>query len=157
MEYLISNLLKRYENGALSRRQLIYGVAALVAGVRPAAARAQAPGFVGTTINHVSILCTDVKRSAEWYQRVFNLPARTATGATNVRLGVGSSHLTLRPVAPAGTVDHFCIGVDNFNEDSIRRDLKQRGAVPEAGGGATGFNVKDPDGYPVQLQDSSAF
>jgi len=154
VEYLISILLKRYENGALTRRQLVYGVAALVAGGQSEAARAQATGFAATTINHVSILCSDVKRSAAWYQRVFALPVRTATGAENVRLGVGSSHLTLRPVKPSGTADHICLGVDNFNQAAVLRDLKDRGATPQEGG-ATGFSVKDPDGYPIQLQDSS--
>ena len=154
MEQLISNLLKRYENGSLTRRQLIYGVVALATGSGAETARAQPRGFAATTINHVSILCSDVKRSAEWYQRVFALPVRTATGAANVRLGVGSSHLTLRPVKPFGTVDHVCLGIDNFNQAAVLRDLKERGATPEEGG-ATGFNVKDPDGYPVQLQDSS--
>jgi catechol 2,3-dioxygenase-like lactoylglutathione lyase family enzyme len=154
VEQLISNLLQRYENGSLTRRQLIYGVVALAAGSGTETARAQTRGFAATTINHVSILCSDVKRSAEWYQRVFALPVRTATGAQNVRLGVGSSHLTLRPVKPFGTADHICLGVDNFNQQAVLRDLKERGATPEEGG-ATGFNVKDPDGYPVQLQDSS--
>lgn len=154
MEHLISNLLKHYENGALTRRQLVYGMAALVVGSRTESVGAQAKGFVSSTINHVSILCTDVKRSSEWYQRVLGLSVRTATGAENVRLGVGSSHLTLRPVKPFGTADHICLGVDKFNQESVVRDLKERGASPQEGG-ATGFSVKDPDGYPIQLQDSS--
>ena len=154
MEHLISSLLKQYETGSLSRRQLIYGMAALVAGFQAKPARAQVKGFVPSTINHVSILCSDVKRSSEWYQRVFGLSVRTATGAENVRLGVGSSHLTLRPVKPFGIADHICLGVDNFNQDSVVRDLKERGTSPQEGG-ATGFSVRDPDGYPVQLQDSS--
>jgi catechol 2,3-dioxygenase-like lactoylglutathione lyase family enzyme len=154
VEHLISNLLKHYENGALTRRQLVYGMAALVVGSRTESVGAQAKGFVPSTINHVSILCTDVKRSSEWYQRVLGLSVRTATGAENVRLGVGSSHLTLRPVKPFGTADHICLGVDKFNQESVVRDLKERGTSPQEGG-ATGFSVKDPDGYPIQLQDSS--
>jgi hypothetical protein len=61
-----------------------------------------------------------------------------------------SGHLTIRRRSPAGTLDHFAIGIERFNKDAVIRDLKQRGASPREEGDA-GLRVKDPDGFSVQV------
>lgn len=160
MEYVISSLLKRYEGGGLTRRQLIQGLAMLAAAATAGTeAEAVDTGFAATMINHVSIQVSDLKRSQEFYQKVFGLPQRVATRPdVAIRLGVGKSHLTLRQDKASGLVDHFCLGVDNFNRESVIKDLKARGVSPEKDeDGFPGFHVKDPDGFFVQLQDSTAF
>lgn len=156
MEHVISSLLGRYESGKLSRRELIQGLAMLT--VASGTLSAADNGFVAATINHVSIQVSDIKRSAEFYMRAFGLPKRKAGNPDAVRLGVGPSHLTLRQEKPSGNVDHFCLGIDKFNHDSVVRDLKARGVTPEPDEkGPQGFHVKDPDGFRVQLGDSSEF
>jgi catechol 2,3-dioxygenase-like lactoylglutathione lyase family enzyme len=159
VENLISSLLGRYESGTLTRRELIQGLAMLtVAGETVSAASAEDTGFKAATINHVSIQVSDIKRSAEFYMRAFGLPKRVATNPSSIRLGVGPSHLTLRQEKPSGKVDHFCLGIDKFNRESVIRDLKARGITPEPDEkGPQGFHVKDPDGFRVQLGDSSEF
>jgi catechol 2,3-dioxygenase-like lactoylglutathione lyase family enzyme len=156
VEQVISSLLGRYEKGTLTRRELIQGLAMLaVAGGTVSAADT---GFAAATINHVSIQVSDIKRSAEFYMRAFGLPKRVAGSPTAARLGVGPSHLTLRQEKPSGNVDHFCLGIDKFNHDSVVRDLKARGVTPEPDEkGPQGFHVKDPDGFRIQLGDSSEF
>jgi catechol 2,3-dioxygenase-like lactoylglutathione lyase family enzyme len=111
-----------------------------------------AAGFESSTLNHVSILVSDVPRSAAFYQRVFNLSVLDEDkAAPRIRLHVGkNSHLTIRKRNPAGTIDHFAIGVSPFNKDAVIRDLKQRGATPREEGDA-GLHVKDPDGFSVQV------
>jgi len=47
-------------------------------------------------------------------------------------------------------VDHFAIGVEKFNRESVTKDLADRGVTPEQNVEA-GFHVQDPDGYPVQI------
>src|SRR6266566_1715793 len=91
VEHFISNLLKRYEGGALSRRDLVKGLAMLTA----AGGTASAAGFESSTLNHVSILVSDVPRSAAFYQRVFNLSVLDEDkAAPRIRLRLGkSSHL----------------------------------------------------------------
>jgi catechol 2,3-dioxygenase-like lactoylglutathione lyase family enzyme len=156
VEPIISNLLGRYEKGKLSRRELIQGLAMLAA-ASPSVSAADT-GFVAATINHVSVQVSDIKRSAEFYMRAFGLPKRKAGNPDAVRLGVGPSHLTLRQEKPSGNVDHFCLGIDHFNHDAVVRDLKARGITPEPDEkGPQGFHVKDPDGFRVQLGDSSEF
>lgn len=153
MEQVISNLLERYEGGTLSRRDLVRGLAILAT----AEGTASATGFDSTTLNHVSILVSDVPRSAAFYQRVFNLSVLDEDKkAPRIRLRLGKdSHLTIRRRNPAGTVDHFAIGVSPFNKESVIQDLKQRGATPQEGGDA-GLHVKDADGYTVQVVASES-
>ena len=156
MEHVISNLLGRYESGRLSRRELIQGLAMLT--VAGGTASAEDTGFKAASINHVSIQVSDMNRSAEFYMRAFGLPKRVAANPSSIRLGVGPSHLTLRQEKPSGNVDHFCLGIDKFNHESVVRDLKARGVSPEPDETTPqGFHVKDPDGFRVQLGDSSEF
>ena len=153
MEQVISSLLKRYEGGTLSRRDLVKGLAMLTA----AGGTASAAGFESSTLNHVSIQVSDVSRSAAFYQKVFNLSVLDEDKkAPRIRLHLGkNSHLTIRKKNPAGTVDHFAIGVTPFNKDAVIRDLKQRGATPQEAADV-GLHVLDPDGYHVQVVASDA-
>lgn len=150
MEHTISRLLKAYENGKLHRRDLVKGLALLAAG----AGSASAAGFQSNGINHVSLQVSNLQRSSEFYQRVLVASAENRPAGA-VTLKVGKSHIVLRPGTPAGKVDHFAVGVDHFNKDSIIADLKARGAVP-TDKGAAGLHVVDPDGYPVQFQSNDA-
>ncbi len=69
-----------------------------------------------------------------------------------MRLRVGSSYLALRRRKDPGRVDHFALGVANFNKALITRDLINRGVPPEKDEeGDAGFHVKDPDGFRVQI------
>ena len=47
-------------------------------------------------------------------------------------------------------MDHFAIGVENFNKDAVTRELKARGANPEDNLDA-GFHIVDPEGISVQI------
>ena len=141
MENTISKLLAHYEHGKISRRELVQGLALLAV----AGSTASAAGFKAGTINHVSIQVTNMQKSAEWYKKAFGL-AELKTEEKNVTmLGVGPSHLSIRAGKNPGTIDHFAIGLDPFNEAAIIEDFKKRGYNP------SGLHVKDPDGLNVQL------
>ena len=153
METVIDHLLVSYERGALSRRQIV-GALAMLTTAAGSTAIAQA-GFTGSSLNHVSITVSNIERSAEFYSRVFALSpmVRTAPGeATQLR--VGKSHLTIRRGSPVG-VDHFAIGIERFNQESVSAELRARGAVPR-NEGQYGLHVIDPDGVHVQVIDSEA-
>ena len=146
MKNTISKLLEAYEKGKMSRRTLIQGLAVLAAG----STAAEAAGFQGSSINHISLQVSNLQRSTDFYQRTFGCTVNKRDG--NNQLVFGKDFLVLRPGNPAGKVDHFAIGVDNFKKESVTADLKSRGvtAIDQQGGGA-GFHVVDPDGYPVQI------
>lgn len=147
MENLICNLLEGYEQGALTRRQLVQRLLVLTV----ATGTASAAGFQASSIDHVSVVVSDVQRSADFYGRVFALSVlnKEPSGKT-IRMKVGSSYLVLRQRKDPGRVDHFAIGVANFNEKLVTQDLVRRGASPQEEEDA-GFHVKDPDGFRVQI------
>src|SRR5579864_8870606 len=151
MKNTISKLLATYENGKLSRRELVQGLALLTAG----SGTVSAAGFQGGSINHVSLYVSDLQRSTDFYQRVLGGSVNKRDG--NNQLIFGKDFLVLRPGKPPGKVDHFAIGVDNFNQESVTADLKARGVTPiDQQGGGFGFHVVDPDGYPVQISANNA-
>src|SRR5580658_1546672 len=101
MKATISRLLEGYEKGKISRRDLVQGLAVLAAG----AGAAQAAGFQGNSINHISLYVSDLQRSTDFYQRAFGCPVNKRDG--NNQLVFGKNFLVLRPGNPAGKVDHF--------------------------------------------------
>ena len=146
MKSTISKLLEAYENGKMSRRDLVQGLALLAA----SSTTASAAGFQASSVNHISVFVSNLQRSTDFYQRVFGCSVNKRDG--NNQLILGKNFLVLRPGNPVAKVDHFAIGVDNFNKDSVTADLKARGATPiDQQGGNFGFHVLDPDGFPVQI------
>jgi catechol 2,3-dioxygenase-like lactoylglutathione lyase family enzyme len=148
VEPVISDLVTRFERGALTRRELI-GALALLAG---GAAAAQPATLKSATINHVSVLVTDMARSMAFYDRVFGLKLLSEDKANKIaRLGTGGKILvSLRVEPPPGVIDHFAIGVEGFNRDAVTADLNGFGLTP-AENIEFGFHVKDPDGAVVQI------
>src|SRR5215467_16198351 len=150
MTNTISRLLEAYEKGKMSRRQLVQGLALLAAG----SSTAQAAGFQGNSVNHISLQVSNLQRSTDFYQRVFGCSVNKRDG--NNQLMFGKDFLVLRPGNPPGKVDHFAIGVDNFNQDAVAADLKARGDTPiNQQGGNFGFHILDPDGFPVQISGNN--
>ncbi|HEY7390517.1 MAG TPA: VOC family protein [Bryobacteraceae bacterium] len=130
----------------MSRRDLVQGLALMAAGAQTASAA----GFQGNSINHISLYVGNLERSTDFYQRTFGCKVNKRDG--NNQLIFGKNFLVLRPGNPAGKVDHFAIGVDNFNKEAVTADLKGRAANPiDQQGGDFGFHVVDPDGFPVQI------
>src|SRR5260221_14209309 len=70
MESIISDLVKSFEKGSLSRRELVCGLAMLAAGGTAAVAEVDID-FKGADIDHVSIHVANLKRSVDFYQKMF--------------------------------------------------------------------------------------
>ncbi|HEY1302203.1 MAG TPA: VOC family protein [Vicinamibacterales bacterium] len=150
MEHVISDLVASFERGRLTRRELVQALAAVAmagAGV-PAAAVSLKAG----SINHTSVLVSDMARSIDFYNRVFGLSVVNEDKPNKIsRLGVGGKVLvSLRVEPPPGLIDHFAIGVENFNRDAVTANLKEMGLTPRENL-EFGFHVKDPDGANVQI------
>ena len=148
MKHVISDLVGRFERGRLSRRELIQTLTLVAA----AGASASAAPLRSGSINHVSVLVTDMARSIEFYNRVFGLSVQNEDKANKIsRLGIGGKVLvSLRVEPPAGQIDHFAIGVASFNRDAVTKELQGMGLTPRENL-EFGFHVKDPDGANVQI------
>jgi catechol 2,3-dioxygenase-like lactoylglutathione lyase family enzyme len=152
MEAIISDLLNRFEKGALTRRGLIQGLAMLTAaGGAASVGQAQDAGLKGVKIDHISIQVSDLPRSIAFYEKMFGLTILSEDKPNEIsRLGAGKVIVSLHHKSPTAIVDHFAIGVENFNKESVTRQLKALGVTPEENLDA-GFHIKDPEGMSVQI------
>lgn len=151
MEAIIADLLNRFEKGALTRRGLIQGLTMLAASGAVADAQVAQSGIVAAKIDHVSIQVSDLPGSVAFYQTMFGLKFVSEDKPNEiVRLGAGKVLVSLHHKYPTGVVDHFAIGVEKFDKESVTRELKALGANPEENLDA-GFHIKDPQGIGVQI------
>ena len=152
MEGVISNLIKQFEKGALSRRELIQSLTAVAAaGSAASAAAFQETPFKSTRIDHISIQVTDLPRSIAFYQKVFGLSVLNEDKPNEiVRMGTTKVIVSLHHKPPMGIMDHYAIAIEGFDKDAVTRALKQQGLTAEENLDY-GFYVRDPAGIPVQI------
>ena len=146
----IEHLLARYEEGALSRRQLVAGLAAVAA--QPASAQSPLPAV---SLNHVTLSVSDVERSRQFYEKLFGM--KIATRQSNgINLGAGpASFVGLYKLDGPPAINHFCLGARAFQAEQAAKLLERQG-VPSRirdRDGVKEMYIKDPDGITVQVQD----
>lgn len=162
MEHQIEDLIDKYEQKKLTRRQLVTSLlaAAGTAGIsKPLLAQSAAPAAVGRSMNHLSLSVSDVNRSADFYNRVLGMEiiSRPANGGLNMGLG-DESFLGLYNISGTQGMHHLCIGVEDYDADRLNARLAEHGiegnvnrdpANRTSGGDQLYF--PDPDGNLVQL------
>ena len=172
MEIVVSELLKKYEDGKLSRRQLIQSLAlAAVAAAAPANAAAQGQrGFRTTRLDHLSYQVRDYKRTRDFYSDLMGMSVVGDDGKGYCQLQYGEAHgvgararsfigvRTRGADAPAGRFDHVAFSMDDWNTDRVKGELERRGLKPRLQPGGAGdtpnyvsFHVEDPDGVGIQI------
>ena len=157
----IDDLVGKFEARAMSRRELVAALAGMVGAAAAAPAAQGGPVTAvaqGRTINHVSMAVTDVEKAATFYKALLGLKEVSRPGNGGINLGLGSGFLGLYKLPNPGTVNHFCIGVDDFDPDAMADKLKAQGiqatvdrnpANRTSGGDQLYFT--DPDKTRVQL------
>jgi len=159
MEHVIAKLLQNFEDGKMTRRQLIQSLAlaataASATGAMPAAA---ADKYVVKTtyLNHVGYQVADYRKSRDWYADLFGMKVVLDDGK-KANLAVGESllifHNRQSPSTPI--IDHICFTVADWDKDksvrgAVEGELKRRGL--EVQSSANSLDIKDPDGYRIQL------
>jgi glutathione S-transferase fosA5 len=160
MRELIDRLLGGYESGKISRRDLILGLSAMVAGA-PVAAAAQPPsrGITLRGLNHVSLFVSDMARSVKFYQDLFLLQTQSLQqNGTNLSLGLGTEFLGIYQVPNTEPrIDHVCLAVDGFDLETVLATLTEHGVEGRVRmrGETVEVYFNDPDGLSIQLQDFS--
>jgi catechol 2,3-dioxygenase-like lactoylglutathione lyase family enzyme len=156
MEKIIANLLHEFEQGKLSRRQLIQNltIAATAATAVSAVPAAAAEGKVleATNINHVSYQVTDYAKTRDFYAGLFGMKVSEDDGK-QCRLSFGNNILIVRNRQPAGKVDHIAYTIANWDQEKegAEAELKRRGLKIVQGDIKTSLHVLDPDGMGVQF------
>jgi catechol 2,3-dioxygenase-like lactoylglutathione lyase family enzyme len=156
MHEAVDSLLGRYEAGRMSRRELVAVLAALAAA--PSSLRAQTPALEAATLNHASLIVSELDRSVAFYRRTFGLPVRS-TQQGGVNLAVGDAFLGIYQGGANAMphINHFCFGIRDFDAARTVAALEGQGLRAESRerDGVTQVYTADPDGLRIQLQDVS--
>ena len=169
MNEIIDDLLRRFQKGQISRRDIMVSLTALVMAPRSAAAQTRTPPVAVRSLNHVSISVADVTRSVDFYQSLFGMTIKSQQGVgtnvtasgdgvvVNLAPGPGPEFLGIYQGKPAGDIGHFCFGVQDFDADQTMKVLEARGvkATMRNRGGSKEIFLTDPDNVSVQLTDVS--
>ena len=171
METVIAQLLAQFENGTLTRRQLIQRLAAAALAAGGGTAAAQGGGFRTMNLDHISYDVTDYRRTRDFYAGLMGMTIANDNGKDACELhfgdarGVGVRDRTMMSIRtrPAARVDHFAFKIDNWDTDRVRAELERRGLKGQlARGGAldtpnyVSLTVPDPDGLGVQISGIDA-
>jgi catechol 2,3-dioxygenase-like lactoylglutathione lyase family enzyme len=132
-----------------------------------AAASSAAPAPRIAAVTHISYTCSDLKRTADWYSRIFNLDPIDKS-ASRVTLGFGTAgdapHLVFRtpdprpaahdgriPLASKALVNHIAYTIGEFDKEHVRAELKRLGYPKPLQDGEHSFHIVDPNGFDVQI------
>ena len=168
MEQIIGKLLQDFEQGKMTRRQLIQSLAlaATAASTASAAPAAAVDGkvFQAVYVNHISYQVRDYTKTRDFYAGLFGMKV-TQDDGKQCRLVFGNNILIPRN-RPSGTplVDHIAYSIANWDTDKnvkveLAAELKRRGLEIQGGPGGKvedpttlrSYSIADPDGFHVQI------
>ena len=160
MEHLISKLLQEFEQGKMTRRDLVRMIAlTAAAAVNGAAAQAQsASPAKAVNFNHISYQVANYRRSRDFYSSLFGMKVTEDDGKDQCRLEFGDGILVVRnassrPGAKVG-IDHIAYTLANWDADknvkpAVVAEMKRRGIAVEVG--EIDLHITDPDGLTIQM------
>ena len=159
MEHLIGKLLCDFEDGKMTRRQLIQSLALAATAASAASAVPRVESGAGvikaTYLNHVGYQVADYGKSRDWYTELFGMKVLLDDGK-KANLGVGESQLIFHPrkTPTMPVVDHVCLTIANWDADKNVREqvgdeLKRRGLKTRTT--EHSFHFSDPDGFELQI------
>jgi catechol 2,3-dioxygenase-like lactoylglutathione lyase family enzyme len=151
MERIIDRLVRDFECGRLSRRQLIQSLTLAASAASTAAAADTAP-FKAVTVNHISYQVADYAKTRDFYTGLLGMQASHDDGR-QCYLSFGNTFLLPRNVRQGRTaplVDHIAYTIETWNKDGVEAELKKRG-LPIRPDTENSFHTKDPDGFDVQI------
>jgi len=114
-------------------------------------------------LDHVNIRAPDVRRSGEFYAKLFGLEVSRATNAfasAGSRRGelwfvrLGQSSLAISPAAPGEKpgIEHFCFAVQGFSRDAMKQNVAGLNLqVDRTDPPGNNLWTKDPAGHLIQL------
>lgn len=152
MKAKLDCLLREYESGQITRRNLIASLALLVASYAPASDFDSL--YRATELNHVTIRVYNLKRSKAFYQHLLGLSVMQEDDQI-CYLNSGTGFLCLVQTekdTPPG-FDHLCFGIEGFDRTVGMAKLSTTGlALRQDPGDPNTIYVLDPDKNSVQLE-----
>ena len=169
---IMSGLTRRQLLGSLSAAYVAQPLAHVAKPFRAARTTQTAGGSSPIrvrTLNHFGLAVTDPKRSVDFYQGLFGMPVQARVDTTTIlRVGAGPQFISIAPAAAnaAPSINHYCLGIENFAVDRVLAALAAHGVTKGAAAGPMKVAITmrdgtpdllfgDPDGVVCQLQDVS--
>jgi catechol 2,3-dioxygenase-like lactoylglutathione lyase family enzyme len=183
MEVLIARLLKDFELGKMSRRQLVQSLALVAVAAAPGAATATAASEgAGTAapwktvwLDHISYAVADYKKSTAFYRELMGWEVQNDNGTSQATLKIGNiggiiirnarqPAVNPQPTQPGrppltGVINHVSWGIEPWDTDGVETELKRRGLNPRpdmVGDNFKSFHVTDPDGWDLQISNKTS-
>jgi len=184
METVIARLLQDFENGNLTRRQLVQSLAMAALAAPAAAALAPTPAAASPTssaapwktmhLDHISYQVADHRRSADFYADLMGWTVNNQNERqTSMTIGDNVGGIIIRnrpadaPTPPArgdrppltGVINHVSWGVTPWDTEGARAELTRRGLNPREdfqGDDFRSFHVLDPDGWDLQISNQTS-
>src|SRR5688500_6438855 len=136
MERVVSHLLKQFEDGKVTRRQLIQGLSAVALAASGGSAEAQPAqaGFRTLNFDHASYDVTDYRRTRDFYAGLLGMTVTNDNGKDACELhfgdprgvGVRDRQLTSVQNRPGARRDHLPSKNGDWETDPVRAGLERR-------------------------------
>lgn len=156
MENVIAKLLDEFEQGKMTRRQLIKSLAVVGAAASSgtAALGEGGKGFKAGAVNHISYQVSDYGKTRDFYADLLGMKVVGDNGKQCFLVLDGTNTFLIPRNAPAGgetpKIDHIAYTIENWDKDAVKAELERRGLNPQADT-ENSFHVKDPNGFDLQI------
>ena len=156
MQNEINRMVSLFEQGKMTRRQLVAHLSAFAAAMAGAStARAETtqggadePTFKARRIDHLALSVTDVPRSRDWYVKHLGLELTDRDSESSCFLDCGDDFLALFRGDEPG-LHHFSFAIDDYDAGAAMERIEEAGLNGRRRGNRVYFD--DPDGLVVQV------
>lgn len=107
--------------------------------------------FRPTGIDHILLNVTDPEKSAAFYEKILGPVTQRNNNRIWFQAGTGRIGLLKTPEGEKAGVNHYCVAVETFDYDAAVRKLQQAGVKLDTAEIAGAPDLRDPDGYRVQV------
>jgi len=114
------------------------------------------PVFRPTGIDHILLNVTDPEKSAAFYEKILGPVTQRNNNRTWFQAGTGRIGLLKTPAGEKAGVNHYCVSVEKFDYDTAVKKLQQAGVKMDKAEIAGAPDLRDPDGYRVQVMGPRA-
>lgn len=152
MNDVIDALFDAYDRGEVSRAEVVAAVRAQLLVTQPSKTPPEGV-LIGVNLHHINLNVADLDRTETFYRKLFSLPPkRPVPGRPDILdFGDGVSFLSVPERQPYGVIDHFCVGVRDFEPQRVAETLTANGFTDGLTVGDDFVYVTDPDGFRVQI------